>query len=205
MCPSKLKFGTQGLGLYFYAVVSCPLFRVVGARHRVYKRCVRLARTLERANSVEPFKEPKAEGREKKIKGNKSLMMALLISSEYDNIENICYLSYFLILPGVFPVQSTFNSFIYLSQQLPWARMLQGGAGNALSDSLRDKPIEMSINSSWAKELNLAAWSQDRMGHIWVRKLGTERNRFVMQLVMPNFLRLACLSSPGGFSEARDL
>lgn len=29
-------------------------------------------------------------------------MMALLISSEYDDIENICNLSYFLILPGVF-------------------------------------------------------------------------------------------------------
>lgn len=82
MCPAKLKFGTQGLGLYFYAVVSCPLFRVVGKRHRVYKRYVRLARTLERTNSVEPFHECRAVGRGKKIKGNKSLTMALLISSE---------------------------------------------------------------------------------------------------------------------------
>lgn len=44
--------------------------------------------------------------------------------------------------------------------------MLQGGAGKALSDSLRDKPIEMSINSSWLKKLKLAAWPRDRMGHI---------------------------------------
>lgn len=83
--------------------------------------------------------------------------------------------------------------------------MLQGGAGNSLNDSLRDKPIEMSINSIWGKKLNLAAWPQDRMGHIRARKLRTESNRFFMQLVMPNFLRLACLSSPGGFPEARDL
>lgn len=72
MCPSKLKFGTQGLGLYFYAVVSCPLFRIVGKRHRVYKRCVRLARTLERVNSVEPFCERRAEEREKRSKVTKT-------------------------------------------------------------------------------------------------------------------------------------
>lgn len=53
--------------------------------------------------------------------------------------------------------------------------MLQGGAGNVLSDSLRDKPIEMSINSSWAKELNLATWPRDRMGYI--RERNSSQNR----------------------------
>lgn len=72
MCPSKLKFGTQGLGLYFCAVVSCPLFRVVKKRYRVYKRCMRLSRTLERANSVEPFCERKAVGRGKRSKVTKA-------------------------------------------------------------------------------------------------------------------------------------